>query len=230
MIPKRGLKIPLDDAEHPSPAMTPRSKLAAKRGNLDWPSNTELVGLEFSLIAERDYELYPQYTIGLHAWFLKQIAQFDPALSAHLHDDESEKPFAITGLNGQFVSQSRTLQLQKDRIYRWQVNGLSQQMVTGLAVWLQQLPETLVLKNLPLIIQQVQVVLPATTYTELIHAPDTSNSLSLSFLSPTSFRRKGHHLPLPWPRNVFHSYLRRWNLFSGEEVWVLAAFGDPNVI
>jgi CRISPR-associated endoribonuclease Cas6 len=44
------------------------------------------------------------------------------------------------------------------------------------------------------------------------------NSLSLTFISPTSFRRKGHHLPLPWPRNVFHSYLRRWNQFSGETV------------
>jgi CRISPR-associated endoribonuclease Cas6 len=42
-------------------------------------------------------------------------------------------------------------------------------------------------------------------------------TIALSFLSPTSFRRKGHHFPLPVPRNVFHSYLRRWNDFSGEE-------------
>ncbi|MDX2216264.1 MAG: CRISPR system precrRNA processing endoribonuclease RAMP protein Cas6 [Oculatellaceae cyanobacterium bins.114] len=47
--------------------------------------------------------------------------------------------------------------------------------------------------------------------------PD-SPSIILSFNSPTSFRRKGHHVPLPWPTNVFHSYLRRWNDFSGQEV------------
>lgn len=44
-----------------------------------------------------------------------------------------------------------------------------------------------------------------------------SPTIALSFLSPTSFRRKGLHLPLPWPTNVFHSYLRRWNHFSGQE-------------
>lgn len=43
-------------------------------------------------------------------------------------------------------------------------------------------------------------------------------TLSLSFPSPTSFRRRGNHFPLPVPSNLFHSYLRRWNLFSGYPV------------
>ena len=176
------------------------------------------MGLEFALVAEQDYELYPQYTIGLHAWFLQQIRQFDPELSAYLHDGESEKPFAITGLSGQFVPQSRTLQLQKGKVYRWRVNGFSQRTVAGLAAWLPQLPEVVVLKESPLTIQQVQVALPSTTYEALANESADRNTLSLSFLSPTSFRRKGHHLPLPWPRNVFHSYLRRWNNFSGTTI------------
>ncbi|NER79766.1 MAG: CRISPR-associated endoribonuclease Cas6 [Leptolyngbya sp. SIO1D8] len=198
--------------------MVTRSKQSAKSAKVSWAKDAELVGLEFSLVPEQDYDLYPQYTIGLHAWFLQQIQQFDPALSAYLHDGESEKPFAITGLSGQFVSHSRTLQLQKGKVYRWQVKGLSQRTVTGLAAWLPDLPKTILLKAIPLHIQQVQVVLPATTYAELAAAPVSGNTLSLTFTSPTSFRRKGHHLPLPWPRNVFHSYLRRWNLFSGEAV------------
>jgi CRISPR-associated endoribonuclease Cas6 len=41
-----------------------------------------------------------------------------------------------------------------------------------------------------------------------------SPTLTLSFLTPTSFRRKGTHFPLPLPYNLFHSYLRRWNDFS----------------
>ena len=57
-------------------------------------------------------------------------------------------------------------------------------------------------------------------------------NINLSFISPTSFRRKGHHFPLPVPINLFHSYLRRWNDFSGMTIeqdpflnWI-----DENVI
>lgn len=201
-------------------ARAPKSKSvkATKANKLSWPKKTELVGLEFSLLAEADYELYPQYTIGLHAWFLQQLQTFDAALSAQLHDEASEKPFAITGLNGQFVTHSRSLQLQKGKTYRWQVKGFSQPTIAGLATWLQNPPEVVELKNAPLKVQKIAIVPAATTYQQLAEQPLEGNSFSLTFTSPTSFRRKGHHLPLPWPRNVFHSYLRRWNLFSGQTV------------
>lgn len=194
--------------------MAPRSRTP----RLSWHKETELVGIEFGLQAEQDAELYPQYTIGLHAWFLQQIQAFDPELSAALHDGESEKPFAITGLDGQFVTQSRNLQLQQGKTYRWRVSGFSQQTVAGLATWLQKPPKEIVLKTTPLLVKDIQIALPATTYQALAAEPIEDSSFSLTFSSPTSFRRKGHHFPLPLPRNVFHSYLRRWNLFSGQGV------------
>lgn len=194
------------------------SAKSTKGSTLSWPKKTELVGLEFSLLAEADYELYPQYTIGLHAWFLQQLQAFDATLSAQLHDEEAEKPFAITGLNGQFVTHSRSLQLQKGKTYRWQVTGFSQPTIAGLATWLKTPPAVIELKNAPLKVQKIAIAPAATTYQQLAESPIVGNSFSLTFTSPTSFRRKGHHLPLPWPRNVFHSYLRRWNLFSGEAV------------
>ena len=195
--------------------MAPRRARAKK---LTWPQTTELVSIEFLLRADQTIELYPQYTIGLHAWFLQQIQAFNPDLSAMLHDEASEKPFAITGLDGKFVAHSRYLQLDKGKPYRWRVQGFSKAAVAGLATWLKQPPTELLLKSTPLTVQDIQIALPATTYQALAQEPITGNSLSLTFSSPTSFRRKGHHLPLPWPRNVFHSYLRRWNLFSGKEV------------
>ncbi|WP_017302063.1 CRISPR-associated endoribonuclease Cas6 [Nodosilinea nodulosa] len=194
--------------------MTPRSRSP----KLTWPKTTELVGIEFLLQAEQDYELYSQYTIALHAWFLQQIQAFDPELSAALHDGESEKPFSITGLDGQFVAHSRNLQIKQGQVYRWRVNGFSQAAVVGLATWLKKLPTEIVLKTTSLAVQEVQIALPATTYKALGNDSIEGSSLSLTFSSPTSFRRKGHHLPIPWPRNVFHSYLRRWNLFSGQDV------------
>jgi CRISPR-associated endoribonuclease Cas6 len=189
--------------------------LAAKQY---WPASTELVGLEFDLLADAAYDLYPQYTIGLHAWFLNQIQEFDPDLSAYLHDAQQEKAFNISGLSGQFTSHSRNLQLQAGKTYQWRVNGLSKRVITGLATWLRQQPRQVELKDAPLAIQQVRVVNPATTYKKLAAAIEPKRNLSLTFTSPTSFRRKGHHLPLPWPSNVFHSYLRRWNEFSLQTV------------
>lgn len=194
---------------------------ASKVLNLDrkslWPAKTALVGLTFDLMAAESYRLYPQYTIGLHAWFLQQIQAFDPELSAYLHDLEQEKAFNISGLSGQFTSHSRDLQLQAGHTYQWHINAFSQRAVKGLARWLKQLPDTLELKNAPLQIQQVRLMNAPQTYEDLAQV-ETGRNLSLSFLTPTSFRRKGHHLPLPWPTNVFHSYLRRWNEFSGQPI------------
>lgn len=184
-----------------------------------WPKSTEIVSLEFTLQPRFDCELYPQYTIGLHAWFLQQIQAFDPDLSAYMHDSGAEKPFSLTGLSGQFVSHVQRLQLQKDKTYHWKINGLNQTVAQGIGKWLKQLPDAIDLKNVPLIIEAVRLVQPATTYTKLLKlGKGHSGSVSLSFISPTSFRRRGHHLPLPWPTNVFHSYLRRWNNFAKKQI------------
>jgi CRISPR-associated endoribonuclease Cas6 len=58
-----------------------------------------------------------------------------------------------------------------------------------------------------------------TTYAQLLQLPlPDPVTLNLTFSSPTSFRHKGNHLPLPLPENIFHSYLRRWNYFSGQAI------------
>ena len=199
----------------PKPAaQEPTLDLTAKKL---WPTQTELVSLRSDLVADEPYELYPQYTIGLHAWFLQHIQQLDPALSAQLHDGETDKAFNLSGLNGQFSSQSRSLHLQAKQTYQWYINGLTQPVVAGLAQWLKQLPDVVALKNAPLTIRRVSYAQEPTTYAKLATVEPRQN-LSLTFVSPTSFRRKGHHLPLPWPRNVFHSYLRRWNEFANRPV------------
>ena len=184
-----------------------------------WPKSTELISLEFLLQPYADCQLYPQYTIGLHAWFLQQIQAFDPELSAYMHDSGAEKPFSLSGLSGQFVSHAQQLQLQKEKTYRWKINGLNQTVAQGIGKWLKHLPDEIDLKNAPLRIESVRLAHPATTYAKLLKlGKERSGSVSLSFTSPTSFRRKGHHLPLPWPTNVFHSYLRRWNNFAKKQI------------
>lgn len=205
------------------PASTRTSRKSEGGLNLSaksfWPKTTELVSLTFRVKPLEDCALYPQYTIGLHAWFLDQIRQLDPELSAYMHDGESEKSFSLTGLSGQFTSHSRELLLHRSKTYEWRVNGLSKTVVQGVADWLRVLPDEISLKNAPLEIEAVSLAHAPMTYAKLLRqAKDQSGSVSLTFSSPTGFRRKGHHLPLPWPTNVFHSYLRRWNHFASKSV------------
>ncbi|MEA5554957.1 CRISPR-associated endoribonuclease Cas6 [Nodularia spumigena] len=192
----------------PKPKSSPTATLPT------WADNTELVGLEFDLEALTTSSLYSQYTIALHAWFLDQVRQLDPDLSAYLHDGESEKPFNISALEGQLFPTGKQLQLEANQILHWQVNALSAKVAEFLQLWLTQLPQTLKLRDATLQIKQVRIALPPTTYAQLLQPPAKYSQVNLSFISPTSFRRKGHHFPLPVPVNLFHSYLRRWNDFS----------------
>lgn len=185
---------------------------------LTWAAEAELLGLTFELEALSSTTLPAQYTVGLHAWFLDQVRQQDMELSAYLHDGESEKPFTLSGLEETLIP-SGVLRLRAGQTYCWTVTALSQPVVRWMQQWLQALPTHVGLRPAPLQIRQVSPSLAPTTYTQLLSSEYIQASpITLSFLTPTSFRRKGHHFPLPLPRNVFHSYLRRWNDFSAHPV------------
>ena len=213
-------------------ATSSKHKNPSKNTPLIWADDTELVSLVFDLEVTDSTALYSQYTIGLHAWFLDQVRQINPTLSAYLHDGESEKPFSISALEGQLLPTGKQLQLQANQIYRWQINAISQPVVQFLSQWLTQPPTTLKLRDACLQIKQISIVNSPTTYNQLLQSSINHRNINLSFISPTSFRRKGHHFPLPVPFNLFHSYLRRWNDFSGMPIeqeafleWI-----DENVI
>jgi CRISPR-associated endoribonuclease Cas6 len=199
-----------------SPNRTGTSDRKSLPSGLIWPADTELVGLVFELTPGAASYLYAQYAIGLHAWFLGQVQQTDRDLSKLLHDEQSEKAFTISGLEGDLLPGGKEFQLLGDRIYRWYVTGLSKPVVQWLSQWLQNLPEEIDLRNAPLLIRSWDIAFEPTTYQQLLTAETPfSPTIKLSFVTPTSFRSKGHHFPLPVPENVFHSYLRRWNNFSG---------------
>ncbi len=197
-----------------SPTPKKKSTLTRTKSSLTWSDESEIIGLEFELIASVNASIYPQYSIGLHAWFLNCVRSVDPELSAYLHDGESEKPFTISLLDGEIASSGMHIQLASDRIYRWCVTGLSQRVTSWMQAWVNNLPTHLELNNVPLKIQSCRIIHPATTYSQLLNLENIGGTVSLKFLSATSFRRKKHHFPLPLPFNIFQSYLRRWNDFS----------------
>ena len=212
--------------------MSPRTrKKSSSKKALTLPSDTEVVGIVFDVTPMSNSTVFPEYAKGLHAWFLDRVRQTNPDLSAYLHDGESEKPFTISRLEGNLLNNGKQLQLLADCDYRWYLSALSSRVVQWMTNWLQNLPPIIELRNAPLKIRSVAIAHQATTYARLLEK-EAKNHLSLNFISPTSFRRKGHHFPLPLPFNVFQSYLRRWNYFSGFPVeqedfleWI-----DKNVI
>ncbi|WP_341531645.1 CRISPR-associated endoribonuclease Cas6 (plasmid) [Nostoc sp. UHCC 0302] len=197
-----------------STSRKPKTKSVPTSSVPTWADKTELVGLVFDLEPTVSVSLYSQYSIALHAWFLKQVQQIDPKLSAYLHDGESEKPFNISALSGQLVASGKQLKLEVNQTYYWHLNALSQRVVQFLKLWLTNLPKIIELNGVSLQIKQVSIAHAPTTYTQLLQSPRQQSIVDLSFISPTSFRRKGNHFPLPVPENLFHSYLRRWNDFS----------------
>ena len=182
-----------------------------------WTDNTELISITLTLKALNDITLQPNYTTGLHAWFLHQVRDSNPALSAYLHDGQSEKAFTISPLNGKLEPKNQNLTAKADQTYTWTITSLSKPVCNWLKTWCDRPPARLDLYAGKFAIADITINQPATTYNYLWSSSSYPESrFTLAFLTPTCFRSKKHHLPLPIPYNIFHSYLRRWNDFAPE--------------
>lgn len=182
-----------------------------------WTDDTELVSISLTLKAIADIELSPNYTTAFHAWFLHQVRDSDPQLSTYLHDGQSEKAFTISPLNGKLELIANKFFAKVDSTYTWTITALSKSLCAWLKTWYSDHPETINLYNGNFAIAQISINLPATTYNNLWSSSSNPKPrFTLAFLTPTCFRSKNHHLPLPIPYNIFHSYLRRWNDFAPE--------------
>ncbi len=188
-------------------------KKAARKSQ--WPNDTELVGVTLELQTRVDTSLPLNYNYNLHAWFLNQVEKDNPKLSAYLHDGQSEKAFTLSHLAGKFVTKDQHIVLQAGETYCWTITALYAPLCQWLESWLEKRPKTIELRMSQLSIQKVVVAYLPTTYEQLLNVNVLGRrNIQLNFITPTGFRSKGHHLPLPIPSNIFHSYLRRWNDFS----------------
>jgi CRISPR-associated endoribonuclease Cas6 len=182
-----------------------------------WTDDTEIVSITLTLRAIADVSLSANYTTAFHAWFLHQVRDSDPQLSAYLHDGQSEKAFTISPLNGNLELIANTFLAKADSTYTWTISALSKSLCAWLKTWYGNHPETINLYNGNFAIAQISINQPPTTYNNLwSSSSNLAPRFILTFLTPTCFRSKNHHLPLPISNNIFHSYLRRWNDFAPE--------------
>jgi CRISPR-associated endoribonuclease Cas6 len=186
--------------------------------NLIIPPQVELLGIKITLQPQTDFYLRPQYVTALHGWFLDRVRSTNPALSQQLHDGQDEKPFTISGFGEDLPTLDRQLLIRADRSYQWQITLLSAPLCDWCREWLKNPPSQIRLNFTMCNIIDWQFSLPPTTYDRIWHQAATSNlPLELTFTSPTSFRKRKNHMPLPIPENIFQSYYRRWHHFSSIE-------------
>ncbi len=198
---------------------TTRKQQSSLSPKLKVNKDIELLGLKLGLQPYENLALPPHYATEFHSWFLDQVRRMDFDLSTRLHDGQSEKPFTISQLKGPLHTHGKTLQLTSHQPYQWRFTLLSKSVCAWVNQWLAAPPSDIHLRSGSLKIVDWDFAHPPTTYAQLLKVPIPDiPTITLSFLTPTSFRRKGNHLPLPLPVNIFHSYLRRWNDFSGEEI------------
>ncbi|MFN9859805.1 MAG: CRISPR-associated endoribonuclease Cas6, partial [Pseudanabaena sp.] len=109
----------------------------------NWTDDIEIVSITLTLRAIADIELSHNYTTALHAWFLHQVRDSDPQLSAYLHDKQSEKAFAISPLNGNLKPIVNSFLAKVDSTYTWTISALSESLCTWLQTWFINHPKTI---------------------------------------------------------------------------------------
>lgn len=150
---------------------------------------------------------------ALHALFYQWLALGDYTLAVDVHHDDGPRPFTVSS------------------VYR--DNGVSTLQLTVLDDALWPALERGIAKTEGVVVLDQPLTLPAggpevyhRTYAELAANARAETRLSLRFVSPTSFRSRGMHYPLPDPVLVFQSWLNRWNEFAPEECQINVAVLD----
>jgi CRISPR-associated endoribonuclease Cas6 len=147
---------------------------------------------------------------AMHAIALRAWHRQDPALAIDLHEAQI-KPFTQGIVAGPSGVRWR-LTLLDDALYEPLWAGLNQER----QVTIQDRPATLDLEA---------TEVKRASYAELAASP-VRERYSFRFATPTSFKQRTHHLPLPDPYLCFQSWWTRWNDFAPAELGINIAVLD----
>jgi CRISPR-associated endoribonuclease Cas6 len=162
--------------------------------------------LTFTL-ATRTQTLPENCVPALHATFFQWLERGDAQLARRAHDERDPKPYTVSPL---IVDDTQTarfrITLLDDALLPALQTGIAQQSQVRIA-W-----ATLELADAPRVAQK--------SYAQIARDADETPEIVLRFDSPTSFRSRDMHYPLPDPVMVFASYLARWNAFAPEPLHI----------
>ncbi len=149
---------------------------------------------------------------GMHGLFFAALQQADPQLSQAMHEREA-KPFTQALLGG-----------VADQPHTWRVTLLEDALYDPFMSGLVQLAEIHLLGQ-PLHLDVAGVQCRHESYSDLIAAAARLR-YRLEFLSPTSFKQRVVHMPLPDPYLCFQSWWTRWHRFAPTEGSINVALLD----
>lgn len=164
-------------------------------------------------------------TLGYHAYslFMAILRSVDQSLATRLHDDEGLKPFTLSGLQGKFQRKGGKAYIPEGAAcwlrLTFLTDDLFSQFMHAVLNWP---PEAAVRLDTAEFVLEDAVTSAAgpmwsgcRSYEDLLAAAAPHTTISLRFLSPTTFRSRGNrNVIFPAPSLVFGSYLARWNSFA----------------
>jgi CRISPR-associated endoribonuclease Cas6 len=189
---------------------------------------TDLLSAVITLDPLAAGELDPFQGRALHALFLELLARCDAGAAQALHDSNELKPFTSSNLIGLRVAEGgQRARVQPGVTLRWRVTTFEQALTR---LWLEHvlpgLPQSVSVGDVAFGVKgwtadaQEDGWAGTASYAELTQrytlAPRAPGPwINLRFVSPTSFRSNGVHLPLPIPGLMFGHWLEKWNAFAG---------------
>ncbi len=170
---------------------------------------------------------------ALQGMFLHLMDEVDPAAAQRLHDGKGYRPYTLSplgiGIQGdtfQGFKMPREQKIRSGSLCYLRITLLDDMLFPTFSQYFLARPQpTYRLGNTQFIVTDVMAT-PENphswsqylSYTELIENADRRRRrIKLRFLTPTTFKRSDIDLPLPLPRFVFQSYLRRFQEFSSFE-------------
>ena len=165
----------------------------------------------------------PWWGRAVHALWLNVIEQTDAELAQRIHDGSDLRPYTLSSLMGRFP-QGRIL---ADEGYRLRITTLTPELSALLAEAIVSGPlapgRVVTLDYHGFRVAQVDAAegpwsgeadyLTLAVGVLARHAAP-ERRIALRFVSPTGFRSRGRHVPVPLPELVFGSLLQRWNAFA----------------
>lgn len=159
---------------------------------------------------------------AIHAQVLEWFRQGDPAVSQAVHDSQ-ESPLSLSGLR----SHPQKLAVRAGEEICFRIGLLDSSLVAPLLCGLDKsIGSPFYLAKVPFFVRSIDM-LPGTDpwiaisdYASLAESPIIPNDLTLSLLSPTSFKlNTGKGIQsFPLPESVFGNLYRRWNAFAPAEL------------
>lgn len=182
-------------------------------------SSKTLQTLVIRLGAADNGELPSSCSREIYAQVLKWFQLGQPEFSQAIHDSQ-ESPISLSSLMGWYPGR----ELQEGDEFYFRIGLLNGNLIEPLLRGMERYT-SLTLCSFPFVIKNINLMpgsnplVKSSDYALLAQMPSGSPTLTLRFLSPTSFKFKGRHIqPMPLPELVFGSLLRRWNAFAPKEL------------